>query len=50
MSTPPGPPEGPQPLWYRALEPLRSEAAMFNVLIAVIVLALIGGAIKLLVG
>jgi hypothetical protein len=28
-------PDGPEPWWLRALEPLRSEAAMFRVLLGV---------------
>jgi hypothetical protein len=45
LSGPGGPPEpgreepGPRPWWDRALDPLRHEAAMFRVLIAVVVVA-----------
>ena len=41
--------DGPAPLWYRALEPFRSEAAMFRVLLWVIALAVVGSLIKLAV-
>ena len=39
----------PQPWWYRALEPLRTEAAMFRVLLWVIALFVVAVAIKLIV-
>ena len=37
--TPDDPPPSPRPWWDRALDPLRSEAAMFRVLVWVVVVA-----------
>jgi hypothetical protein len=35
------PADGPRPWWDRALDPLRHEAAMFRVLMAVVALAVV---------
>jgi hypothetical protein len=35
------PPEGPRPWWDKALDPLRHEAAMFRVLMAVVAVAVV---------
>jgi hypothetical protein len=35
------PPDEPRPWWDRALDPLRHEAAMFRVLMAVVALAVV---------
>lgn len=41
-----GPPDGPRPWWDRALDPLRTEEAMFRVLLWVLAMAIIfGGAV-----
>jgi hypothetical protein len=43
MSSPNGaePPEGPRPWWDKALDPLRTEEAMFKVLLWVLAVAAI---------
>lgn len=38
-----GPPDGPRPWWDRALDPLRTEEAMFRVLLWVLAMAIIFG-------
>jgi hypothetical protein len=35
------PPEAPRPWWDKALDPLRHEAAMFRVLMAVVAVAVV---------
>lgn len=46
----PDAPDGPRPWWDRALDPLRSEAAAFRVLVAVAVVAAVVIAAALLAG
>jgi hypothetical protein len=47
LSEQPGPER--QPWWLRALEPLRSEAAMFRVLLWVVVIAAVVVAVALII-
>lgn len=42
-------PGAPDPLWHRMLAPLRSEEAMFKLLLGVIAFAVVATAIKLVV-
>jgi hypothetical protein len=43
-----GPPEA-DPWWLKALEPFRTEEAMFKVLLVILAIFLVGAAIKLAV-